>query len=54
MLGQVARTISSVLRGHADVRVLCDNSLSSMTAAIFGIIALLAEHSTRSLTHHTR
>jgi hypothetical protein len=25
-----------------------------MTAAIFGIIALLAEHSTRSFTHHTR
>jgi hypothetical protein len=54
MLGQVARTISSDLRGHADVRLLGENRLSSMTAALFGIIALLAEHSTRSFTHHTR
>ena len=54
MLGQVARTVFSDHRGRADVRVPCDNSLSSMTAAIYGTCALLAEQSGRGFTHHTR
>ncbi|MGH7632576.1 MAG: hypothetical protein ACRENC_02515, partial [Gemmatimonadaceae bacterium] len=54
MLGQVARTVFSDHRGRADIRVPCDNKLSSMTAAIFGTLALLAEHTRRGFTYHTR
>jgi len=54
MLGQDARPIFSDHRGRADVRAPCDNSLSSMTAAIFGTLALLAEHTRREFTYHTR